>query len=71
FEKIPSARWLSIDYERFCENPAMVYGLIRDRLAQQDYAIPDRYMGQARFRNSNGSYSDAIKSLETVYSGIE
>ncbi|MEW8525351.1 MAG: sulfotransferase [Candidatus Thiodiazotropha endolucinida] len=71
FEKMPSARWLSIDYERFCENPAMVYGLIRDRLAQQDYTIPECYMGKARFRNSNGSYSDAIKSLEAVYSGIE
>ncbi|MEW8049600.1 MAG: sulfotransferase, partial [Candidatus Thiodiazotropha sp.] len=70
FEKIPSARWLSIDYERFCENPAMVYGLIRDRLAQQDYAIPERYTGQAKFSNSNNAYTTGVKSLETVYSEI-
>ncbi|MEW8287103.1 MAG: hypothetical protein AB2697_14035, partial [Candidatus Thiodiazotropha endolucinida] len=70
FDKMSSARWLSIDYERFCENPAMVYGLIRDKLVQQDYTIPERYTGQAKFSNSNNAYTSGVKSLETIYSEI-
>ncbi|MEW8049640.1 MAG: sulfotransferase [Candidatus Thiodiazotropha endolucinida] len=71
FEKMPSERWLSVDYEQFCETPEAVYELIYERLSQQDYTIPERYRGQMRFSNSNDSYSDSVKSLEAVYSAFE
>ncbi|MEW8505077.1 MAG: sulfotransferase [Candidatus Thiodiazotropha sp.] len=70
FDTLAVERHLTVDYEAFCEDPGAVYGMIKDKLNSQGYMLPANYQGQAGFANSNGPYTEGIKSLGAVYSGM-
>ncbi len=71
FETLPGERWLTVDYEAFCENPEAVYQMIRERLAVQNHNMPMRYEGSAAFHSSNGPIDAAIESYMRVYADLE
>ncbi len=58
--ELPSNRWLTVDYECFCENPAATLAEIRRRFEWLDCPLPDSPAPQAQLRSSN-----AIRLPET------
>ncbi|MEW8038043.1 MAG: sulfotransferase [Candidatus Thiodiazotropha sp.] len=70
FESLADERHMTIDYERFCEDPGRFYELIEEKLRRQGYTLPGSYQGQTEFDNSNRTDTAAIKALEAVYSGM-
>ncbi|MET0050020.1 MAG: sulfotransferase [Candidatus Thiodiazotropha sp.] len=67
FEQLPSERWLEVDYELFCENPAATYQQICERLERQRYSITDAYQGPEKYRNNNQSVNVPLQHLDAVY----
>ncbi|MBT2971817.1 MAG: sulfotransferase [Candidatus Thiodiazotropha sp. (ex Ctena orbiculata)] len=70
FDSVADERQLTVDYEQFCEDPGRFHALIKAKLSRQGYALPGSYQGQSGFDSSNGPYTDSVKSLEAVYSGM-
>jgi hypothetical protein len=68
FVRIADYRSLTVDYEQFCDNPKLIFGLIRERLDLQGYELPANYMGQEAFINNNGPITANIERLKTIYS---
>lgn len=71
FARIAENRYLTVDYEQFCENPKITYELIGERLNLQGYELPGNYMGQDDFTCSNGPTTANIKRLKTIFSAMD
>ncbi len=70
FGQIPAERWLKVDYEAFCENPAATYRQITERLERQSYPMPETYAGPQQYRNNNQPSTDSLQFLESIYQGL-
>lgn len=49
---LPPERWLTVDYEILCQNPARVWTDLRERLAVMGHCLPD-YAGPRSFDDTN------------------
>lgn len=51
--QVDNSRKITIEYERFCREPALVWETLRSRLATQGYRLEDQYEGPHQFRARN------------------
>jgi hypothetical protein len=52
--RVANARKLEVDYERFCQNPAETWEMLRSKLALQGHALEGAYQGPDHFEATAG-----------------
>ena len=68
-EKLSSSKYLVVDYEQFCKNPAKYYQQLCNLYSDQKYQIDSKYKGSESFVNSNKYQieKELIAHLESAY----
>lgn len=62
--KLPESQKIEIDYEVLCNNPAIVYKTLREKLEKYNIQLPKEYTGTAKFNSSKNKSGEEEKINE-------